>query len=84
MRQTIGTLPALLAPGGIVIWTRSATSVGHDPSADIRDCFARHSFTETSVVSTEDGTFKVGRHRLGARQAGRLEPAPGTRMFTFA
>ncbi|MGH8902897.1 MAG: class I SAM-dependent methyltransferase [Egibacteraceae bacterium] len=84
VHRTIATLPALLAAGGIVIWTRGAENTNRDRSQDIRAWFAEHRFMEVSFTSTEDGVFRVGMHQLPAERADLRIPQPGTRMFTFA
>jgi hypothetical protein len=80
LRRTIATLPSLLAPGGIVIWTRGRGDSDADPALAVRDCFAAHGFTELSFTVPDDDTYRVGMHRLDAPTA---EPHPGTRMFNF-
>jgi hypothetical protein len=80
VRRTVATLPGLLAPGGIVIWTRAGRSTGHDPSQDVRSWFTDHGFTELSFTRPARHPFRVGMNRLDA------DPrplTPGTRMFTF-
>jgi hypothetical protein len=90
MRRTIAILPTLLAPGGIVIWTRS----GHETSLEVRSRFLDHSFTEMSFTSTSDETlftttsddevFWIGMHRLADLAADVRPSQPGSRMFTFS
>jgi hypothetical protein len=71
--RTIAAMPALLAEGGLVIWTR-----GHfaeepaDPAEDLRSHFAASGFEEVSFTSPDDARFRVGVHRLTSR-----------RLFTF-
>jgi hypothetical protein len=83
-RRTIGTLPALVAPGGFVIWTRGTRQTNPDPSQEIRTRLSARGFAEMSFLTTADGLFRVGMHRLavGADTSGAL--AAGTRMFAFA
>jgi SAM-dependent methyltransferase len=81
--KVVATLPALLAPGGIVIWTRACRRANDDPSLGIRDFFLDHGFTELSFCRTADDVFRVGMHQLTAIPAGVRPPRPGTRMFTF-
>jgi hypothetical protein len=83
MRRTIATLPALLAVGGIVIWTRATRRTRLDPSLEVRNCFLDHGFAEMSFTHTADDTFRIGMHRLAHRPAAVRRPQPGTRMFTF-
>lgn len=83
MRQTIATLPTLLEPGAIVIWTRSGRT-GHDPSLEVRSCFLSNDFTEISFTPTVDDTFRIGMHRFDKRPADAHIAQPGTRMFAFA
>lgn len=82
MRRTVATLPALLAPDGIVLWTRAGRA-GHDPSLEVRRVFLQHGFTEMSLTSTADDTFRIGMHRLTDGPADLRPPQPGTRMFSF-
>lgn len=83
MRRTVATLPALLAPDGIVIWTRAGRT-GHDPSLEVRRVFLNHGFAEMSYTSTTDDTFRIGMYRLTDRPADARLPQQGTRMFAFA
>jgi len=79
MRRTVATLPALLAAGAIVIWTRADRHTGHDPSLDVRTCLLNNGFTEMSLTSTTDDLFRVGIHRLADVHVVQQ----GMRMFTF-
>ncbi|MEU6717039.1 SAM-dependent methyltransferase [Nonomuraea sp. NPDC046802] len=83
VRRTIATLPALLAPEGIVIWTRGVQDPAHDPSRDIRDHFAEHGFRELAFTGTEEGEFRVGMHQLAVEPADVRSMSPSSRMFTF-
>lgn len=82
MRRTVATLPALLAEGGIVLWTRSGRA-GHDPSVEVGACFLDQGFAEMSFTPTADDTFRVGMYRLRDGTAADRRPQPGTRMFSF-
>lgn len=83
VERTIAALPALLADDGIVIWTRGAENVDRDRSREIKTCFEQHGFTPMSFISTEDGVFRVGTHRL-AVDPRDVRPLPArTRLFTF-
>ena len=85
---TIGSLPAFVAPGGAVIWTRGA-SIGQlelsgytgDPADLVRKVFARHGFTEERFVRPADADFRVGVHR---RSVGASQAAMPERLFSFA
>ncbi|WP_329100958.1 class I SAM-dependent methyltransferase [Micromonospora sp. NBC_01699] len=81
-RQTVATLPALLAPGAIVIWTRAGRDGGDDPSQQVRADFRDHGFTELSFTSATESRFRVGMNKLDTPAATRA-PQAGTRMFTF-
>jgi hypothetical protein len=83
VQRTIATLPALLVPGGIVIWTRGRDDDGHDPSLQVRTYFTDHGFTELSFTSPADARFRVGMHQLTAHPADAPSLKPGTRLFTF-
>lgn len=65
VRRTVGALPAMLAPGGWVIWTRGRGADGTDASQPIRRLFASHGFTEVAFTAPADAKFRVGLHRLG-------------------
>ncbi|MDG6105723.1 class I SAM-dependent methyltransferase [Dactylosporangium aurantiacum] len=78
-RRTVAALPALLAPGGIVIWTRARGAGDTDLSLRVRALFAEHGFTELSFTSPHDARFRVGMHRL----AGPVRHALAGRLFTF-
>jgi hypothetical protein len=80
-RRTITTLPQLLAPGGIVIWTRGRADDGTDPSVRLCDVFSDLGFTRLSLTAPGDARFRVGMHRLDTAAAD--PPPPGTRMFGF-
>jgi hypothetical protein len=84
MQRTVATLPTLLAPDGIVIWTRSARRAGHDPSQDVRASFLASGFTEMSFSKTTNDMFRVGMHRLAPGAANSHSLQADTRMFTFA
>ncbi|NGM14252.1 class I SAM-dependent methyltransferase [Verrucosispora sioxanthis] len=83
VRRTIAMLHTLVLADGIVIWTRGRTDDGHDPSHDVRACFAEHGFSEMSFTSPADAKFRVGMHRLTTRPATVPPMPPGTRMFSF-
>lgn len=76
---TIAALPALVADGGTVIWTRGRPGDGTEPSTELRAAFGRHGFTEVAFTAPDDARFRVGVHRRGYAPAGPL-PA---RLFTF-
>lgn len=83
---TVATLPALLAPGGHVIWTRGSR-VPQDPSGFdgdaselVRELLAETGFAEVAFVRPDDADFRVGVHRWP--REGRAY-APGVRLFTF-
>ena len=86
IERTVGHLPALLAPGASVIWTRGRradrrdpSAAGADPSEWVRELFASAGFDETAFVRPSDMRFRVGVHTL------RVEPSPfePARLFTF-
>jgi len=79
--RTVETLPSLLAPGGIVIWTRGrGEDPGDDPALAVRDCFTGNGFAELAYISPEDDPYRVGTHRL---RAPATPPRAGIRMFSF-
>jgi hypothetical protein len=82
MRRTVATLPSLLVPGGIAIWTRGRGLGEDDRSGEVRARFAQHGFTELDFTRPDDARFRVGMSRLEKAEAGRgLEP--GARLFAF-
>lgn len=83
MRRTVTALPGLLAPSGIVVWTRGVRDA--DWTADIRAAFAAHGFTEVSFTSTPEGDFRIGVHQLTADPLGvpAGQAQYDARMFTF-
>jgi hypothetical protein len=80
---TIALLSMLLAPEGIVIWTRGIPDTGRDRSEDIRDTFAGNGFTELVFERTEAGDFRIGMNRLVDDPAGIRSASSDSRMFTF-
>ncbi|MBU2670576.1 class I SAM-dependent methyltransferase [Actinoplanes bogorensis] len=71
--RTIAALPALLAPGSTVVWTRAGDS-------PVRDLFVTNGFEELAYCEPHDARFRVGVHRL------TRDPSPfvaGLRMFHF-
>lgn len=83
VQRTIAALPSLLGDGGIVIWTRGAQNADRDRSQEIKESFEQHGFTALSFISTEDGVFRVGMHRLNLVADETRSLLPGTRLFTF-
>jgi hypothetical protein len=81
VRRTIATLPSLLTPGAIVIWTRGRGDGADDPSLAVRECFTEHGFAELSFTSPADARFRVGMCRL--TPAADPGPLPAVRTFTF-
>jgi hypothetical protein len=84
--RTVSTLPALLAPGGQVVWTRGCrvphdpTEVAGDPSETVRELFVDAGFDEVAFVRPDDASFRVGVARWP--HPGALYE-PGMRMFSF-
>lgn len=85
---TVSALPAVLAPGARVIWTRGArlgldeiSDHSGDPSELVRTVFAESGFVEEAFVRPDDAGFRVGVHRLDRSPS---RQAPPDRMFTFA
>ncbi|MGH3505737.1 MAG: class I SAM-dependent methyltransferase [Nocardioidaceae bacterium] len=85
VERTVASVPGLLAPGGVVIWTRGRR-VGHDPSQAagdpsgwIRTLFLEAGLAEAVFVCPDDAGFRVGVHRkVGAGVADIPE-----RLFSF-
>ncbi len=87
VRRTISVLPRLVAPGGIVVWTRGAENAAVDRSREISNHLVQTGFAEMSLTGTRDGVFRVGMHRLvGASAPGAAETMAAEdddRMFVF-
>ncbi|WP_328531582.1 class I SAM-dependent methyltransferase [Nocardioides sp. NBC_00368] len=88
LETTISALPALVAPGGAVIWTRGAhlgddelSAFAGDPADLVREIFARHGFIAESLVRPDDAGFRVGVHRRSADASAGTLPE---RLFSFA
>ncbi len=88
LEATIGALPALVAPGGAVVWTRGAnlgdgelSAYPGDPADLVRELLARRGFTEETFVRPADADFRVGVHR---RSVDASPTALPKRMFSFA
>ena len=84
--RTVASFPALLAPGGHVIWTRGCrvpqdpTQVVGDPSETVRGLFTDTGFDEVAFVRPDDASYRVG----VARWPHPAEPyEPGVQMFEF-
>ena len=77
IRRTIAAVPAMVRPGGTIIWTRHR----HEPDATpmIRDAFAAVGCEEVSFVSDGPDTFSVG----VARRAGTEQAALPGLLFRF-
>jgi hypothetical protein len=82
---TVRAAGSMLAPGGIVIWTRSnrfRSEPSHDhvdPAEWIRDRFAAHGFVDEAYVVPAEGFWRLGVSRLESPSA---DPLPG-KLFTF-
>lgn len=88
LEATIAALPAFVAPGGAVVWTRGASlrdgelsDHPGDPADLVRELFTRHGFTEETFVRPADADFRVGVHR---RSVDAAHVPPPERMFSFA
>ncbi|GGN59394.1 hypothetical protein GCM10010112_14360 [Actinoplanes lobatus] len=81
--RTIAALPALLHPGGVVVWTRGHGGIGPDPSDALRACFDRNGFEEVAFTRPDDARFRVGVHRLNAAPQ-PVATLAGRRLFSFA
>jgi hypothetical protein len=84
--NTVEHLPELLAPGGVVIWTRGSrvdrdpSEWAGDPSEYVRGLLAAGTFEELAFVKPDDAGFRVGVHRL----LGPPRPFdPAVQLFTF-
>jgi hypothetical protein len=82
---TVRTLPQILAPEAVLIWTRGRpttdpTRYAGDPADMVRKALADHDFAEEAFIRPSDAEFRVGVHRLVSEPQARV---PGTRMFRF-
>jgi hypothetical protein len=79
VQAVIGALPAMVVPGGTVVWTRG----GGDPDRrpQVRAWFAEAGCDEAAFDGAPE-RFGVGVHRLPAAQPARPGPLPD-RLFTF-
>lgn len=82
VRRTVGALPALLCPGGWVIWTRGRGADRADASGFVRQLLAERGFTELDFTAPADAKFRVGLHRLDHLPAAVTE-LPET-LFRFS
>ena len=78
VERTVAALPALLAPGGRVIWTRTRRPPDLTPT--VRNWFARNGFREVDFVAIPDSLAAVGVADLVAAPFAALPPS---RLFTF-
>jgi hypothetical protein len=82
VRRTVGALPAMVRPGGWVIWTRGRGDGESDASQPIRQLFADAGFVELDFTAPDDAQFRVGLHRLDRPPAALTElPAE---LFRFS
>lgn len=77
IRTTVAAAPALLVPGGTVIWTRG--SMAPDLRPAIRRWFSDAGIDEVAFDGEPEG-FGVG---VGRRSAGSAGPPLPDRLFTF-
>jgi hypothetical protein len=85
--RTVESLPHLLAPNALVVWTRGSTGSPEpaagsgDPSEFVRSTFLGADFCEVAHVRPDDASYRVGVARFTGTP--RAYDA-GLRMFTFA
>jgi predicted O-methyltransferase YrrM len=77
IERTVGAIPAMVRPGGTVIWTRSRRSPDITPA--IRSWLDRAGFQERAFVAPEGVLWSVGVHDLVTPTAVDLPE----RLFTF-
>jgi predicted O-methyltransferase YrrM len=77
IERTVGAIPAMVRPGGTVIWTRSRRSPDITPA--IRSWLDRAGFQERALVAPEGVLWSVGVHDLVTPTAVDLPE----RLFTF-
>jgi SAM-dependent methyltransferase len=78
LARTVAALPALLAPEGRVIWTRTRRAPDLTPT--VRKWFANHGFREVDFAPIPDSLATVGVADLVAEPSAAL---PVGRLFTF-
>lgn len=77
-RHTIGRLPELCAPGGVLVWTTYGQSVGD--ADDVLATLDAGGFSTVSLTWTDDRSSLVAVHRFD----GEVAPfSPQGRLFTF-
>ena len=76
--RTVAALPALMAPGGRVIWTRTRRPPDLTPT--VRNLFGRSGFREVDFVPVPDSLAAVGVAELVVEPSAAL---PADRLFTF-
>jgi hypothetical protein len=78
VRRTVAAVPALLAMGGTVIWTRNTREPDLTPR--VRAWFAEVGVVETAFVAAPPPGWSVG---AGVLQASSQPLGAGRRLFTF-
>jgi hypothetical protein len=81
-KRTAAALRTVVAPGGLVVWTRSRRLNGPDRSLALRAIFLDHRFSELSFITTPDGTFRIGLYKRPA-ETETFELPASRRMFEF-
>jgi hypothetical protein len=83
-RRTVAALKTVLAPGGLVVWTRSRRLDGSDRSLDVRAVFLEHNFAEVSFSTIPDGKFRIGVHKRATEVIDVPTLQIERRMFRFS
>jgi hypothetical protein len=78
IRTTVAAVPALLAAGGTVVWTRHRGEPDITPR--LRAWFEQAGVTETAFITRRGDEWSVG---AGVRHADPEPLAPAERLFTF-
>lgn len=85
VERTVAAARSMLAPGGVVIWTRGNRVPGDptrhkdDPAERVRRLFLAAGFDEVAFVKPADASYRVGVDRLPEPST---EPLP-ERLFSF-
>ena len=81
IRATLAAVPAMVAPGGFVLWTRGAFAEG-DLRPSVRQ-WSREAGLEEVAYDGEPAPYGIGLYRLPAEAAPEFAVVLPDRLFTF-